>query len=478
MKFQRSKLHIRLLLLSCSSILQLSSSSSSSSSSPTSTPTSSPVVTTQTKVEKEEVTKKCFPYGCPLLPQDVAFDSDVTEALGVIRPICNNEDSTATKSSSSSSEQVSVSSTLQSSGRNNAATLTLIGYKGGPIETQINQDRAFVLNPFYFLPEEEEERNSSEEQAQMLGVFDGHGRLGEVVSEYAVTTLPQLLSTKLGDIFKHKDENKEEEEEVIQRAISESFLEIDETIPTAGVGGCTASVVLHIPSSSSSSSKIYIANAGDSRSFIATHYKSTSQSYTNIIYATREDKAHLSEERTRIEQNGGTILTYDDDENDSRVLYTKGKYQMSLAMSRSIGDWEFGEIGVIAKPIVDSLIVEDVVRKEVERLRLLLQEEDGMACVDDGEEEEEDGEEKTCQVIEEQDVRVFAVSATDGLLDYIAPDVLMSTIAASLFRDDDEPSLCLFSSMEKLIYSAAKGWHDEMDGEYRDDIAVAASIIR
>mmetsp|Transcript_25355 Transcript_25355/g.37196 ORF Transcript_25355/g.37196 Transcript_25355/m.37196 type:complete len:481 (+) Transcript_25355:237-1679(+) len=94
------------------------------------------------------------------------------------------------------------------------------------------------------------------------------------------------------------------------------------------------------------------------------------------------------------------------------------------------------------------------------------------------EEEEEDGEEKTCQVIEEQDVRVFAVSATDGLLDYIAPDVLMSTIAASLFRDDDEPSLCLFSSMEKLIYSAAKGWHDEMDGEYRDDIAVAASIIR
>mmetsp|Transcript_70048 Transcript_70048/g.104233 ORF Transcript_70048/g.104233 Transcript_70048/m.104233 type:complete len:101 (+) Transcript_70048:3-305(+) len=100
-----------------------------------------------------------------------------------------------------------------------------------------------------------------------------------------------------------------------------------------------------------------------------------------------------------------------------------------------------------------------------------------MACAGGGE-EEEDGEEKTCQVIEEQDVRVFAVSATDGLLDYIAPDVLMSTIAASLFRDDDEPSLCLFSSMEKLIYSAAKGWHDEMDGEYRDDIAVAASIIR
>ena len=35
--------------------------------------------------------------------------------------------------------------TLESSGKKDIATLTLIGYKGGALETQINQDRAFCV---------------------------------------------------------------------------------------------------------------------------------------------------------------------------------------------------------------------------------------------------------------------------------------------------------------------------------------------
>eukprot|EP00521_Asterionellopsis_glacialis_P005763 CAMPEP_0195268586 /NCGR_PEP_ID=MMETSP0706-20130129/13271_1 /TAXON_ID=33640 /ORGANISM="Asterionellopsis glacialis, Strain CCMP134" /LENGTH=192 /DNA_ID=CAMNT_0040323551 /DNA_START=133 /DNA_END=711 /DNA_ORIENTATION=- len=74
---------------------------------------------------------------------------------------------------------------------------------------------------------------------------------------------------------------------------------------------------------------------------------------------TRLDKAHLPDEQSRIEELGGTIHIPPQNPQGSRVIVystadkaTHGE-QIGLAMSRSIGDWEWKAVGVIAEPLVD-----------------------------------------------------------------------------------------------------------------------------
>ena len=79
--------------------------------------------------------------------------------------------------------------------------------------------------------------------------------------------------------------------------LNELFIELDASSPAEPSGGCTASIVLQIGTT------IYIANAGDSRSFVAVHITDpiSKTETTQIIYGTREDKPHLSFERLRVE---------------------------------------------------------------------------------------------------------------------------------------------------------------------------------
>jgi len=60
-----------------------------------------------------------------------------------------------------------------------AVTFTLVGYKGGPQQDQINQDRAIIVTP-YFIHDENTDPNECLHQDRILmGVFDGHAPLGE-----------------------------------------------------------------------------------------------------------------------------------------------------------------------------------------------------------------------------------------------------------------------------------------------------------
>ena len=130
----------------------------------------------------------------------------------------------------------------------------------------------------------------------------------------------------------------------------------------------------------------------------------------------------------------------------SRVLYfdhTTGG-QSGLAMSRSIGDWDAGKLGVIPDPIVGVVDVGELTR---DRLR--------------GEEAD--------------DIHVFAVSVTDGLTDYAPAEAIANVLATSLY---DEEGPHLLTACEQLIYFAAQGWFQTRGGTYRDDIAIAVSKLR
>jgi hypothetical protein len=72
-------------------------------------------------------------------------------------------------------------------------------------------------------------------------------------------------------------------------------------------------------------------------------------------------------------------------------------------------------------------------------------------------------------------IQLFVVSATDGLLDYFEPTDLAGVIGASFY--DPASQLHPLKAAEGLIHAAAKEWWEEMEGQYRDDITISAAKI-
>ncbi len=368
--------------------------------------------------------------GRAFFPQDVYYDQKVKETLEKLRALKRDDINADTKN-----ENGAMSNTmgiLNRSGRKYMGTLSLIGYKGGSLDSQINQDRAVVVSPFWVGDEGAEGDKSMDTDrnipSKLIGCFDGHARLGEVVSEYVVKELPKLLASKL-----EKVEPRDHPERVAQ-AITETFIEMDKTAPAEVSGGCTASIILQ------RGSKLYVANAGDSRSFVVVYQ--ANKKTANIVYISREDKPSLPDERERVEKAGGQV--YAPITGTSRVLYTDPESGMTsgLAMSRSIGDWEVGKLGVIPDPIVDTIDIEQVVNDHSES---------------------------------GDDVCIFAVSATDGLMDFASPEGIAKVLAMSMYEKDGPH---LLTALEQLIYVAATGWERSKRGTYRDDIAISVSEIR
>lgn len=369
----------------------------------------------------------CPFYGCPLLPTDVHYNTDAikatleklrdvkrTQAGGAVAGAAVANYKTAANATSSNSNAIDIR-VLREFGNSQAATLTLVGYKGGALIDQINQDRAFVISPFYLSNQTDKDSDKDDKNVdrKLLGVFDGHAPLGELVSEFTRTELPVRLAEKLKALeletqqqqhnkTKQKD-NKNTETALIdatKNILIETFIELDERAPAEKSGGCTATVVLQLDS------KVYFANAGDSRSFLVAYRPSTNQ--TSVVYITREDKPSLADERARVEKMGGQV--YIPVRGTSRVVYhdRDSGAPTGLAMSRSIGDWEAGKLGVIPDPIVDVLDIKDVVAAQL----------DGTAK-EAPEAYEIDG---RGEIFETDlggdpnldDVHIFAVSATDG----------------------------------------------------------------
>ena len=97
----------------------------------------------------------CPFYGCPHLPRDALYDERDKDAVNMLSALASgkaNRDGTLVddddKKESKFPSLDEALGELASSGTDASATLTLIGFKGGSIEEQINQDRAFVISPF------------------------------------------------------------------------------------------------------------------------------------------------------------------------------------------------------------------------------------------------------------------------------------------------------------------------------------------
>jgi len=399
---------------------------------------------------------ECQAYGCPLLPLDVHYEQEVKSKLEKLRK----------KEGTSEEKDDYKDYPLNSSGTEKAATLTLIGYKGGSLKSQVNQDRSLALIPYqYWNLNPDSNLIKVPSVARLIGAFDGHATFGEKVSEYVVKTLPSLLGSKLVEHDAKRNQNEGEADSSVVKLLSETFLELDATSPADPSGGCTASLVLQL------GAKLYVANAGDSRSFIAVHIippegsNPDKETTTSIIYASREDKPHLEDEKKRVEHMGGTVYLPNSfqltGKGTTRVLYqdpTTGNTS-GLAMSRSIGDWDAGSVGCVPDPIVDVLDMNEIKRGVLLSLNKSVE-------IDDGGE--------SCVAYSEDNIKVFAVSATDGLLDFMNIETIAFHAAKGLYDGKNSHPLL---ACEDLIYAAANGWQKDKGGRYRDDIAIAIADL-
>ncbi|GKY94704.1 hypothetical protein MPSEU_000435900 [Mayamaea pseudoterrestris] len=428
----------------------------------------------------------CPVYGCPLTPQDVHYNSEpIKAALQELRQAKKTPASTAT-----SSELL-----LESSGHEEAVTLTLIGYKGGPLHEQINQDRAIIVMP-YLVPKPGQDgqtitaADNDNHDSILLGVFDGHAPRGELVSDFTARELPERLGHKLSQAYDNQQHvnatslksnsaaakiHTDIPVSTVKQILVETFVELDRDAPAHGSGGCTASIILKLDQ------KIFIANAGDSRSFIVTYRPSAKT--CRVVYVSREDKPDLADERARVEAAGGQV--YIPARGTSRVVYHDPRTgaPSGLAMSRSIGDWAAGKLGVIPDPIVDVIDIDRLVQEERSGGNYTDGEDDTtssfLSLDEQGDvvagESYSSSRTMTINDNEVDDVYIFGVSATDGMLDYLDHNDIAKVLAKALFELDGAHPL---TAAEHLVFAAANGWQQDKQGRYRDDIAIAVATLR
>jgi len=138
-----------------------------------------------------------------------------------------------------------------------------------------------------------------------FGVYDGHG--GEKVAQFAGEHIHKIVAKQDG--FKKGD---------MEQALKDGFLATDRAILNdpkyeEEVSGCTASVGII------SKEKIWVANAGDSRSVLGVKGRAKPLSF--------DHKPQNEGEKARISAAGGFV--------------DFGRVNGNLALSRAIGDFEF-----------------------------------------------------------------------------------------------------------------------------------------
>ena len=356
---------------------------------------------------------------------------------------------------------------LKTAGTSTSATLSMTGFKGGPLENQSNQDRSLIVSPFFL-------RNHSHStvRRRLLGVFDGHAESGAKFAEHCQQQLPGLLSQKLSEAFKKAVEdiaagvvkNGEDEVAITKRVLIDSFVAMNESSPKEDSGGTTATVIYQ------QGQRIFVANAGDSRSIVAIYRKNHppqqhedekdeaeankngSEKTVKVVYMSLEDKPDLPKEQKRLEARGGEIVQADKNKS-SKVRFTSsvpGKVSATLSMSRSIGDWQFTPLGVIPDPTVDVVDLKDLVKKEMKL---------------------------TGDTDVEDDVCIFAMCVSDGIMieSNEEAEALASEIAPSLFEDNAPHPL---TACQGVIQKTAGVWEKRNKGKFRDDITIAVTVLR
>ena len=394
------------------------------------------------------IQKGCFQYGCPLFPPEV-------------------DKWMSSKNSATTPGMVPPDSLLLPPRLNDHldSRVGLITRRSNRRDPPFNQDTVVLYSPFIRSTTERvgnnvaylEQDGIDNDSNLLVALFDGHGQFGHNVSSAAGNALPRLLASKLS-VIKESIQSDVSDNDAIISALNSSFVETDANLsPSIGyLGGTTGSVTLRI------GRKLFIANAGDSRTIVVAYAARNGNDRSgatntdvevqyDIVYASRFDKAHLPDEQHRIESLGGHVRYPPDHPMRSRV-WVKSKAAhgetIGLAMSRSLGDWEWGEVGVIPEPIVDVIDWEEALESfAVSSL--------GSGSVQKG---------------------LFVLAASDGVWDMRArPNFFANYFAGVFARSHDGGDDPLF--MQRACYGLLEKISPRNASWYRDDMTLAVARL-
>eukprot|EP01022_Parablepharisma_sp_SALTPOND_P030075 TRINITY_DN752_c0_g1_i13.p4 TRINITY_DN752_c0_g1~~TRINITY_DN752_c0_g1_i13.p4 ORF type:complete len:398 (+),score=38.05 TRINITY_DN752_c0_g1_i13:3470-4663(+) len=198
----------------------------------------------------------------------------------------------------------------------------------------------------------------------LLGVFDGHGPNGHIISGMAQKLFPKVSSVPYPQLLLSNEQYPSD----IELALKETFLKVESAIESASekaecrdlikMSGTTATVA------ALTEDKLYIAYVGDSRAMycsfavyqalenlsnIQTDEGSEDETEKHSLKTTQDHNPNRPDERARIESCGGVVRQLT--ENLPFRVYGEGdRHKPGLAMSRAIGDIEAQKWGVLYEP--------------------------------------------------------------------------------------------------------------------------------
>ncbi|MCL7051501.1 hypothetical protein MKW94_020880 [Papaver nudicaule] len=205
---------------------------------------------------------------------------------------------------------------------------------------EVNQDSALIYKEF------------GKGGGQFFGVFDGHGENGHKVSRMVIDRLPKLLLEQEGyrELVSTYLPNEWRRECVSAFKVMDRELKLQKDFDCS-CSGTTAVTILK------QDQDLLIANLGDSRAILGTL---SENGELKAVQLTVDQKPDLPQEAERIRKCGGRTMPNKDEPDVHRVWSATAEY-MSLAMTRSFGDFYLKDYGVIAIPQITHrrLTIED-----------------------------------------------------------------------------------------------------------------------
>ena len=292
-----------------------------------------------------------------------------------------------------------------------------------------NQDSYLILEKLF------------ENILNIYGVFDGHGKNGNLISSLLSTFLSQYLKNKDNySVGKNNNDDSDSDSSIsskeiiinnelisklfsnddfIKKIVTELDLKANEANFDLQFSGTTCLLLFLF------NDNIICSNIGDSMCVL---FNCSDEERWTYEIISKIHKPDIESEKERILSNGGVIHPYYDElgifEGPNRV-YVKGKTYPGLSLTRTIGDLEAEKIGIISEP--------DITIKKKD---------------------------STCKYI---------VLGSDGLWDVIKPyDV--RRIVNPYFLKNDASGAC-----NALLKTACKNWDKE--GCERDDITIIVVFI-
>mmetsp|Transcript_3314 Transcript_3314/g.6916 ORF Transcript_3314/g.6916 Transcript_3314/m.6916 type:complete len:553 (-) Transcript_3314:102-1760(-) len=356
---------------------------------------------------------------------------------------------------------------LQSAGNADRLTLTCTGYKGGLLEHQINQDRATIVYPLLEQPQpqhdddnDDDNDDEADQQRQqqtfgetlLMGVLDGHGGRGHDCAEFCRNELEHEIYQQMMRLVDDETPLERLSPPTVARHLEQILERVDAKLPrlVGRDGGTTCSLVLQL------GEWVYLINTGDSQSILGAFIRDRSQE-SLVLRVTERHVPTLPSEVQRIQRAGGLISP-----DHQYVIYRHVDEDHGLAMTRSLGDHMAP--GVIPTPHVTFVSKHALVEQALQS--------------------------SSRHCLEAKDVSLFAISASDGILDVLHADDRLGTTQLSAgttelarvvgeaffgeLRRRQHPLVAIKCFMDEC----ATRWYQDSDGSYRDDIVIAASKLQ